>query len=81
VAYRGRALRNECKNPAFADVRQQLDVELDRWLARLDDEFLPAHDYLRRDGLLHYSEVNNPVGRSSGPNGQWFSTMEIVDSR
>jgi hypothetical protein len=64
-----------------ADVRQQLDAELDRWLARLDDEFLPAYDYLRRDGLLHYSEVNNPVGRSSGPDGQWFSTMEIVENR
>lgn len=55
-------------------------MELDRWLARLGDEFLPAEAYLRRDGLLHYSEVNTPVGRSSGPHGQWCSTMEAVES-
>jgi arylsulfatase A-like enzyme len=74
-------LRNEIDNPAFAGIRQELDAELDRWLDRLGDEFLPAHAYLRRDGLLHYSEVNNPVGRSSGPRGQWSSTMDVVESR
>ncbi|QYN39362.1 sulfatase [Pseudonocardia sp. DSM 110487] len=74
-------LRNEIDNPAFAAIRQELDAELDRWLDRLGDEFLPAHAYLRRDGLLHYSEVNNPVGRSSGPRGQWSSTMDVVESR
>lgn len=72
-------LRNLCDDPAAKDLRQRLDAELDGWLTRLGDEFLPAGDYLRRDGLSHYAEVNNPTGRSGGPDGEWFSTMEADD--
>ncbi|MBA2810563.1 sulfatase [Streptomyces sp. KM273126] len=71
-------LNNLCADPAYASLVEELDGELDRRLAELGDEFLPAEEYLRRDGLEHYSEVNTPVGSSKGPDGAWQSTMVPV---
>ncbi|WP_190813958.1 sulfatase family protein [Saccharopolyspora pogona] len=68
-------LHNLCAEPESAALRVELEGELDRWLSELGDEFLPAEKYLRHDGLEHYSEVNNPVGSSTGPGGAWVSTM------
>ena len=65
---------NRCGDPAYADEQSRLDTELMSWLDTLGDEFLPGDVYLRRDGLEHYLEVNEPLG-SSGT-GQWRSTNE-----
>ena len=63
-------------DPASRSVLDELEAELQRWMTDLDDEFRPAEDHLRRDGLEHFREVNGPIGRSQGPNGSWTSTME-----
>lgn len=65
-------LRNRCDDPALAPEQTRLDAELDRWLARLDDDFLPGVDYLARDGYEHYFEVNEPLGFSGADH--WQST-------
>ncbi|MEB3370035.1 sulfatase family protein [Saccharopolyspora mangrovi] len=69
-------LHNLCDEPSSAPLLADLDRQLDHWLTRLGDEFLPAETYLHRGGLEHYSEVNNPVGSSTGPDGAWQSTMK-----
>lgn len=73
-------LRNRCDDPTLALEQKRLDTELDRWLARLGDEFLPGADYLARDGYEHYFEVNEPLGfsgtdqwQSTNPRGRFFS--------
>jgi arylsulfatase A-like enzyme len=66
-------LRNLCGDPDLAPVQERLERELTSWLTRLDDEFLRGDRYLRRDGLLHYFEVNEPIGFSG--TDQWESTI------
>ena len=39
-------------------LQASLESELQRRLNRLGDEFLAGRDYLERDGLAHYQEVN-----------------------
>jgi arylsulfatase A-like enzyme len=57
-----------------ARVRTGFDKQLDAELRRRGDDFLPAQAYLDQAGLTHYKEVNEPVGRSSSPWGDWEST-------
>ncbi|WP_221584037.1 sulfatase [Microbacterium sp. G2-8] len=64
-------LHNRCDDPALAEEQTRLDAELNAWLEKLGDEFAPGDEYLRRDGLEHYFEVNEPVG-ASGTDG-WTS--------
>jgi len=65
-------LTNLCGDPALAAEQARLETELQRWLGRLDDEFLPGDVYLERDALEHYFEVNEPIGFSGSD--QWTST-------
>jgi arylsulfatase A-like enzyme len=67
--------RNLCGRPEARGAQALLDGQLDGWLARLHDEFLPAAAYLKRDGLEHYRELNTPVGYSRSPWGDWESTL------
>ncbi len=60
-------MHNLCDDPAYATVRDALETELQAWLARLDDDFLPGQVYLERDGLAHYREVTCEWGRIHTP--------------
>lgn len=51
-------MRNLVGDSEYAAVRARLDAELQRRLDKLGDEFLAGRDYLERDGLAHYEEVN-----------------------
>jgi arylsulfatase A-like enzyme len=55
-------------------LRSELDSQLEAELHRRHDDFLPAQTYLNKAGLTHYKEVNEPVGHSSSPWGDWEST-------
>lgn len=68
-------MRNLIDRPEAADIQQQCELELQRWLERLGDAFLPGDDYLRRDGLSHYHEVKVPIKPVTSPWGDWHSTM------
>ena len=60
-------LTNLIGQPACADLQRDLEAKLQGWLERLNDEFLPGHVYLERDGLTHYSEVTGEWGRLQTP--------------
>ncbi len=60
-------LHNLCGDPAYADAQAGLEAELQRWLDRLGDEFLPGRAYLERDGLTHYLEASGEWGRIQTP--------------
>ncbi len=60
-------LRNLCGDPAHASLQRGLEEELQGWLRRLGDEFLPGRAYLQRDGLMHYREANVPWGVRETP--------------
>ncbi|MGV2984700.1 sulfatase [Microbacterium sp. AGC85] len=73
-------LRNRCGDPALASEQRRLEQELGWWLTRLEDEFVPGEHYIRRDGLEHFFEVNEPLGfsgtddwRSPNARGRYFS--------
>jgi len=68
-------MHNLIGRPEAREVQAALDDELKRWLRKLDDEFLPASDYLRRDGLTHYLEPKVPIGHMRSPWGDWESTL------
>lgn len=44
-------LTNLIDDPAYAEVRSELDAELRRWLDRVDDPFVDGLEHLRRLGL------------------------------
>ncbi len=67
--------KNLCGHPAARGTQARLERELDRWLERLHDEFLPAAAYLKRDGLEGYTEPKVPVGHVRSPWGDWESTL------
>jgi hypothetical protein len=73
--------RNRVDDPDHARVRSALEAELTAWRHRLDDAFLPADAYLRRDGLGHYLETKVPVGVSRSPWGDWRSTLPVPASQ
>ena len=60
-------MHNLCDDPAYAEVQNALEDDLQAWLARLDDDFLPGQVYLERDGLTHYREVTCEWGRIHTP--------------
>lgn len=67
--------RNLINLPQVATVQAALERELQSWLLRLSDEFLPGDEYLKRDHLTHYFETATPVGFEKSPWGDWQSTM------
>lgn len=67
--------RNLINLPQVAAVQPVLERELQSWLHRLSDEFLPGDEYLERDHLTHYFETAAPVGFVNSPWGDWQSTM------
>lgn len=67
-------LNNRCDDPELAEIQTALHQQLEQWMHRLSDEFRESQYYLERDGLTHYFEVNEPLGRAG--NGQWRSTDE-----
>lgn len=67
-------LHNRVNDPEWGREQDRLARELSGWRDRLGDEFLSGRDYLERDGLLHYYEVNEPIGYATGPDAQWHST-------
>ncbi|MFJ3779067.1 sulfatase [Streptomyces sp. NPDC090075] len=73
-------MRNLCDDPAARPVRDHLERELTSFLESLDDEFLPSRDYLERDGLTHYFEVNTRQGHVGSPWGDWESTLPGEES-
>lgn len=68
-------LINLIDQPAYADLQRDLEAKLQGWLERLNDEFLPGHVYLERDGLTHYLEVTGEWGRMRTP---WTVLEEAV---
>lgn len=68
-------MHNLCGLPKTRAVQAALDAELNAWLRRLDDQFLPAADYLRRDRLTQYLEPQFPIGHARSPWGDWESTL------
>jgi len=68
-------MHNLCGQPQARGIQAALDAELNGWLRRLGDQFLPAADYLRRDHLEHYVETQFPIGRARSPWGDWESTL------
>ena len=69
-------MNNLCGQPEMKAIQADLDAELGRWLRKLNDEFLPAKEYLQRDGLAHYLEPKAPVGYMRSPWGDWASTLQ-----
>ncbi|MEJ1154675.1 sulfatase [Microbacterium marmarense] len=67
---------NLVNDPDYAPVLDELQQELDGWRARLNDDFLRGEQYLERDGLMHYLEVNEPIGSSGSTSGGWSSNLE-----
>ena len=68
-------MHNLCGKSEHRELQSRLDRQLDAALRLRKDEFLPAAEYVKRDGLGHYQEVNVPVGRHPSPWGDWDSTL------
>ena len=68
-------MRNLIGKPEAKNILPELETELDSWLKRLHDEFLPGRVYLERAGLTNYFEAKTPVGQARSPWGDWNSTL------
>ncbi|MCM8732452.1 sulfatase [Hephaestia sp. GCM10023244] len=66
---------NLVNTPEGKALLPELDAEVAMWLHRLDDDFLPGEEYLKRAGLEYYHEVKTPVGTAKSPWGDWSSTI------
>lgn len=53
----------------------EMEAELQMWLRRTGDAFLPGATYLDQAGLSHYRETQSPIGTYHSPWGDWESTM------
>jgi arylsulfatase A-like enzyme len=53
-------MQNLIDRPEHAELQSMLERQLQSRLNALGDEFLDGRAYLERDGLLHYSEANDP---------------------
>jgi arylsulfatase A-like enzyme len=62
-------------DPDVGAIQIELDQEIDFWLTRLGDRFLPGEEYLRQAGLDYYFETKTPIGYYSSPWGDWGPTM------
>lgn len=69
-------MHNLCDTSEVKAIQAHLEGELHRWLEKLDDRFLPATEYLKRDGLSHYLEMHTPIGYTRSPWGDWESTLQ-----
>jgi arylsulfatase A-like enzyme len=69
-------MHNLVGQPAQKDLQGKLDRALDVRLRDVNDQFLPASEYVRRAGLGHYGEVNVKVGYHKSPWGDWESTSK-----
>ncbi|MBS1815683.1 MAG: sulfatase [Acidobacteria bacterium] len=68
-------MHNLIGKPEAAATQKQLETELQSWLHRLNDEFLPGREYLERAHLLHYGEAQEKIGHVKSPWGDWESTL------
>jgi arylsulfatase A-like enzyme len=64
-------MHNLCGHSEARAMQAELENQLHAWLRRLHDEFLPPEVYLRRFGLTHYYEPNEPIGHAKSPWGDW----------
>ncbi len=69
-------MRNLCGRSGARSVQAELERKLDEFRGKLQDEFLPAGVYLKRDGWQHYREANEPAGYCRSPWGDWESTLK-----
>ena len=67
---------NLCGQAAMKTVQHELNRELNRWLHKLGDKFLPPEEYLKRDGLTNYIATKIPIGNVVSPWGDWKSTLK-----
>jgi arylsulfatase A-like enzyme len=56
-------------------IQPGLDAEMNMWLKRLGDLFLPGVHYLQQASLTNYFETKTPIGHYVSPWGDWASTM------
>jgi hypothetical protein len=68
-------MHNLCGQSGARDLQASLNRDLDSWLETLNDQFMPARNYLERDGLSHYLETKFPIGSVRSPWGDWQSTL------
>jgi hypothetical protein len=68
-------MHNLCGHEEARAIQETLDAELNVWLETLNDEFLPADQYLQRDHLTNYLEPYSSVGHTRSPWNDWESTM------
>jgi arylsulfatase A-like enzyme len=68
-------MHNLCGKPEARSVQVELEKELSGWLLRLNDQFLPGEDYVRREHLGNYEEMHTRIGHTSSPWGDWESTI------
>jgi arylsulfatase A-like enzyme len=67
-------MHNLCNKSEAKSIQTSLDKQLESLLRAVNDDFLPARDYVARAGVGHYREVNIPVGHTESPWGDWEST-------
>jgi hypothetical protein len=66
---------NLCGRGEARELQNKLDNALNSKLKAVKDDFLPAAEYVRRANVVHYVEVNAPVGHVRSPWGDWESTL------
>ena len=69
-------MRNLCGKSGHKELQARLDRALEARLRRYKDDFLSGAEYLRRAGLEHYREVNNPIGHHRSPWDDWEATLK-----
>jgi arylsulfatase A-like enzyme len=69
-------MHNLAGKPQVAALQSRLDKQLEAMLKRRKDDFLPAAEYVRRDNLGHYRELQVPIGKHPSPWGDWDSTLK-----
>jgi arylsulfatase A-like enzyme len=67
--------RNLCNQREAAEIQSAMERQLTARLRSLNDDFLPAEQYVQRAGVGHYREVNVKVNYSESPWGDWKSTL------
>lgn len=68
-------MHNVCGRSDVKQIQARLNRDLEARLRALNDDFLPAAEYVRRADVGHYREVNRPIGYCRSPWGDWESTM------
>jgi arylsulfatase A-like enzyme len=68
-------MHNLCNQSSVKSVQKALNDELNTWLHKLDDKFMPPDYYVKRDGLTDYIQAKEPLGYIVSPWGDWKSTL------